>query len=470
MTEERRPHYAVTLAVLATSALAYALSQTMVAPALPQIQRQLDTSTTSVTWVLTVYLLTASIATPIVGRLGDMFGKERVLLYVLGTFGLGSLVGALSHTIGLLVLARAIQGVGGAIFPLAFGIIRDEFPRERVATGIGLISATFGIGGGAGLVLSGLIVDNLDYQWIFWLALIVIAGAALATWLFVPESPVKTPARIDWVGAALLSVALACLLVGVSEGPSWGWSSGRVIGLFGAGVALALVWMRFELRVPAPLVDMKMMRRRAVWTTNMVGLLVGFGMFGSFILIPQLVEEPLRTGYGFGATVTQAGIYMLPSAAVMLVAGPIAGVLASRYGARLPLLMGTLLCALAFGVLAVLHTERWHIYLTGSLMGIGIGFAFASMANVIVEAVDQSQTGVATGMNTIMRTIGGSLGGQISASIVAGAVLAGTGLPAESGFTAAFAISSGAVLAAFFAALAIPRPAPARAAATRLAA
>jgi EmrB/QacA subfamily drug resistance transporter len=470
MSEPHRQHYGITLAVLATSALSYALSQTMVAPALPEIQRQLHTSTTSVTWVLTVYLLTASIATPIVGRLGDMFGKERVLLYVLLTFGAGSLVGALSHSIGLLVLGRAIQGVGGAIFPLAFGIIRDEFPRERVATGIGLISATFGIGGGGGLVLSGVIVDNLNYEWIFWLGLIVIAAAAVATHFFVPESPVKSPARIDWPGAALLAGGLACLLVAVSEGNAWGWSSGRVVGLFAIAAVLVVVWVRFELRAPQPLVDIQMMRRRAVWTTNLTGLLVGFGMFGSFILIPQLVEEPLRTGYGFGATVTQAGIYMLPSAAVMLVAGPIAGALASRYGPRLPLLAGTLLCATAFGVLAVLHSQRWHIYLTGALMGVGIGFAFASMANLIVDAVDQSQTGVATGMNTIMRTIGGSLGGQISASIVAGTVLAGTGLPSEAGFTAAFAISSVAVFIAFCAALAIPRPRAREASMARLAA
>jgi EmrB/QacA subfamily drug resistance transporter len=470
VTEPHRQHYGLTLAVLATSALAYALSQTMVAPALPEIQRQLDTTTTQVTWVLTVYLLTASIATPIVGRLGDMFGKERVLLYVLVTFGAGSLVGALSHTIGLLVLARAIQGVGGAIFPLAFGIIRDEFPRERVATGIGLISATFGIGGGGGLVLSGLIVDNLDYEWIFWLGLIVIAGAAVATYLFVPESPVKSPARIDWTGAALLAGGLACLLLGVSEGNGWGWGSPRTLGLFAASAVLLVIWVRFELHVPQPLVDMQMMRMRPVWTTNLVGLLVGFGMFGSFILIPQLVEQPLRTGYGFGATVTQAGIYMLPSAAVMLVAGPIAGVLASRHGPRLPLLLGTLLCSAAFAVLAVLHTERWHIYLTGTLMGVGIGFAFASMANLIVDAVDQSQTGVATGINTIMRTIGGSLGGQVSASIVAGSVLTATGLPSEDGFTAAFALSAVAVLVAFFAALAIPRPRSREPALARLAA
>ena len=220
-----RQHYNLTLGVLVVSALAFALTQTMVAPALPAIQKDLGASTTEVTWVLTVFLLTASIATPIVGRLGDMFGKERVLLAVLVVFGIGSLVGALSHSIEMLIAARAIQGVAGAIFPLAFGIIRDEFPRERVATAIGLISATFGIGGGAGLVLSGVIVDNLSYEWIFWLGLIVIAIAAVATHFFVPESPVKTPARIDWIGAALLSGALGSLLLGVSEGNNWGWSS-----------------------------------------------------------------------------------------------------------------------------------------------------------------------------------------------------------------------------------------------------
>jgi len=228
----RSQHYGITLAVLATAAMAYAVSQTMVAPALPAIQKDLHTTTTGVTWVLTIYLLTASIATPVLGRLGDMFGKEHVLVGVLGMFALGSLVAGLSHSIGVLVAGRAIQGFGGAVFPLAFGIIRDEFPRERVAQGIGLISATFGIGGGIGLVAAGVIVDNLSYEWIFWIALIVTLIAIVCTLLFVPESPVKVPAKIDWVGAGLLSVGLGTLLLGISQGPSWGWGSARVLGLF----------------------------------------------------------------------------------------------------------------------------------------------------------------------------------------------------------------------------------------------
>src|SRR3954469_12032738 len=238
--QHARQHYGVTLAVLATAALAYAVSQTMVAPALPAIQEDLNTTTTGVTWVLTIYLLTASIATPVLGRLGDMFGKEHVLVWVLGMFALGSLVAALSHSIGLLVAGRAIQGFGGAVFPLAFGIIRDEFPPERVAQGIGLISATFGIGGGVGLVAAGVIVDRLSYEWIFWIALIVTAIAIVCTLLFVPESPVKVPAKIDWLGAVLLSIGLGALLLGISEGPRWGWTSARILGLFVAS-AVAFV-------------------------------------------------------------------------------------------------------------------------------------------------------------------------------------------------------------------------------------
>jgi EmrB/QacA subfamily drug resistance transporter len=453
-THERQ-HHNVTLAVLVTGALAYALSQTMIAPALPRIQAELDTTTTLVTFALTGYLLTASIATPIVGRLGDMFGKERLLVITLSIFGLGSLVCALSHSIELLIAGRAIQGVGGAIFPLSFGIIRDEFPREKVATGIGLISATFGIGGGAGLVISGLIVDHVAYEWIFWLALIVVIPAALATHRFVPESPIKSPARIDWGGAALLSGGLVALLVAVSEGNTWGWGSPAFIGLIAAAAILIATWVRYEARHPEPLVDMRMMRDRPVLTTNLTALLIGFGMFGSYILVPQFVQVPTASGFGFGASVTTAGLFMLPSALVMLVAGPISGLMGSRYGSKLPLVIGTVLACASFLMLAVWHTSHLSIYIATALMGLGIGFSFAAMANLIVEAVDQSQTGVATGMNTIMRTIGGSIGGQVAASIIAGHITA-SGLPAESGYTTAFAVSAFGVALAVLAALAIP--------------
>jgi EmrB/QacA subfamily drug resistance transporter len=445
-----RQHHGLTLAVLAVSGLSFALLQTMVAPALPAIQAEYGASTPAVTWVLTIYLLTASIFTPVLGRLGDMFGKERLLVIVLLVLGAGTLISALSASLPMLIAGRAVQGAGGAIFPLSFGIIRDEFPREKVGSGIGLISATFGVGGGAGLVLSGVIVDHLDYTWIFWLSLLVIAAAVVSAHFFVPESPVKTPARIDWGGAALMSIGLSAVLLAVSEGNSWGWGSARVLGLIAAGAIVLGVWARYELRVPQPLVDMRMMRLRGVWTTNITALMVGFGMFGSFLLVPQFVEMPPAAGFGFGASVTEAGLYLLPSAAVMLVSGPMAGWLGNRLGSRTPLLIGIALVALGFVQLAVLHSEHWHVFLNSVLTGAGIGLAFASMATLIVDAVPQTQTGVATGMNTIMRSIGGALGAQIAASIV--------GAHAdEAHFVVAFLVSAGGLVLAFLAGLCIPR-------------
>lgn len=450
-----RQHYGITLAVLTLGALAYALSQTLVAPALPEIQRELGTTTTAVTFVLTAYLLSASIATPIVGRLGDMFGKERMLVVALSVFALGSLVAALSQSIEMLIAGRVIQGVGGAVFPLSFGIIRDEFPPAKVGTGIGLISATFGIGGGAGLVLSGIIVDNLSYEWMFWLALPVVGIAIITTLLFVPTSPVRDRAKIDWGGAALMSAGLVALLAAVSQGNEWGWLSAPVVALLVGGAAILAIWIRFEDRHPDPLVDMKVMRERAVWTTNLTGFLVGFGMFGSFILIPQLVQVPASSGYGFGASVTEAGLFLIPSSAVMLFAGPLAGSMGDRLGSKLPLLIGTSVAMASFILLALAAQERWAIYVASALLGIGIGFSFAAMANLIVAAVKQTQTGVATGINTIMRTIGGALGGQIAAAVVASETIAG-GLPAESGFHTAFWISAAGLAIAVISAAMVP--------------
>lgn len=336
-----RPHPLRSLLILSLAALAFALAQTTLIPALTELARELDTDAGGVAWTVTGYLLSAAVCTPIFGRLGDMFGKRRLLVVALAIFGAGSVVSALGTSLEVVVAGRFLQGAGGGIFPLCFGIIRDEFPREKVATGIGLISAIFGIGGGAGLILSGLIVDRLPYEWIFWLALLVVVAAAIMTWLYVPESPIRAPARIDWLGAMLMTLGLVLLLLGVSEGNEWGWSSERIVALLGAGVAVLALWTWFESRADHPLVDMRMMRRRGVWTTNVTALLVGFGMFGAFILTPQLVQAPTATGYGFGASVSEAGLFMLPSTLVMLIAGPVAGWLGSRVGSRVPVLIGT---------------------------------------------------------------------------------------------------------------------------------
>jgi EmrB/QacA subfamily drug resistance transporter len=453
--EPERQHPAITLAVVSIAGLSFALLQSLVAPALPDIQHTLATSEGTVAWVLTAYLLSASVATPIIGRLGDVHGKEKSLLVVLIVLAIGTLISALATSIGMMIAGRIIQGAGGGIFPLAFGIIRDEFPSDRVAGSIGLMSAILGVGGGLGIVLAGPIVEHLSYHWLFWLPLTTVALSGVLTYFFIPESPIKAPGRVNWIAAGLLSAGLAALLLAISETTSWGWGSPKTIGLITLGLVILVSWVGVELRARHPLVDMTVMRSRPVWTTDLVAFLLGAGMYSSFIVLPQFVETPTSSGFGFGASVTGAGLFMVPSTVAMLLVGPLAGPLRARFGSRLPLISGCGFAAVGFALLALAHSRPFEVYVAAGLLGIGIGLAFAAMANLIVEAVPPDQTGVATGVNTITRTIGGAFGGQIVATIISGG-----GGPTEASFTLAFAVIAGSLVLSILAGLAIPRTAP----------
>jgi EmrB/QacA subfamily drug resistance transporter len=453
--EAERQHYNVTLAILTLAGIAFALQQTMVIPALPALQRELHTTTTWVTWVLTVFLLVASVATPILGKLGDQYGKERLLVVSLGLFLLGSIVAALAWNIWALIGARAIQGAGGAVFPLSFGIIRDEFPREKVGVAIGLVSAVFGIGGGFGLVLSGVIVDHLSWRWLFIVGGLAIGVAVVLVHRFVPESPIKTPSRVDFVGASLLSGGLIALLLALTEGESWGWTSARTFGLFAAASVLLVAWGWAELRVADPMVDMRMLARREILFTNLTAMVAGFAMFGAFVLVPNFVEIPhglsqsvqRLVDYGFDASATKAGLYLLPSSVTLLFAGPIAGLIGRRIGSKWPLAAGLVLVSASAGSLTEWHDEPWNVLAAMPVLGVGVGFAFASMATLITEAVRPTETGVATGMNTVMRTVGGVIGGQVGAALLAAHTIPHTnGVPSVVGFEVAFGISAVAAL------------------------
>ena len=440
--------------------------QTMVIPALPVLQRSLHTTTTWATWVLTVFLLVASVATPIVGKLGDQYGKERLLAVSLLVFLVGCVGCAVAWNIWSLIAFRALAGVGGGVFPLSFAIIRDEFPPERVGVGIGLVSAVYGVGGGFGIVFAGLIVDHLSWRWLFILGAVVTGVSLALVHRFVPESPIKTKSRVDIPGAILLSLALIALLVALSEGERWHWSSGRTVGVLGASAALFLVWGRVELRVRDPLVDMRMLAHRPILFTNVTALIAGFAMFGTFVLIPNFVETPhglpsataALVHYGFGASATRAGAYLLPGSFMLLFAGPLAGRIGSRIGFKWPLAAGLLVVAASAGLIAAFHTHPWQIWLNQALLGIGAGFAFAAMATLIAENVRVEETGVATGMNTVMRSVGGVIGGQAGAALLAAYTIAGTSVPAETGFVITFAASAGAAVVGAVLACLVPEP------------
>ncbi len=450
-----RTHPNVTLAVLALGGLSYAMLSSLVVPALPTMQHELHTSETGITWLLTGYLLAASVGTAIIGRLGDMYGKEKLLLWTLVVLTFGTLLAAVSSSLSVLIAARFIQGVAGGIFPLAFGIVRDEFPRDKVAGGIGLLSAILGAGGGAGIVLSGVIVEHLNYHWLFWIPLVLVVIAAFATWRLVPESPVRTPGRVNWLAAALMSIGISAVLLAISQTTEWGWGSPKTFGLLAVGAAFIAAWIAVEVRSDTPLVDMAMMRLRGVWTTNTAAFLLGAGLYASFIVFPQFAQLPKSTGFGFGASVVVSGLYLLPATIGMTLLGIKAGAISARFGSRAALLGGTLFSTASFLLLAVAHSEPYQFLIAASLLGVGIGLAFAALGNLIVQAVPSHQTGVASGMNTVMRTLGGALGGQLSATFIAGHTSGN--LPTVTGFTETFVMATGFLVLCFFAGLLVPK-------------
>ncbi|MEV6417341.1 MFS transporter [Kribbella sp. NPDC051718] len=434
---------------------AFSMLQSLVTPALPLIQHDLHTTPALVTWVFTALLLSVSISTPLLGRVGDMVGKERTLLIALVALAVGCLLAAIAPNIGVLIAARAVQGLGGAVFPLSFGIIRDEFPTERVPSVVGLVSAVIAAGGGLGIVLAGPIVQALSWRWLFWIPLVVVTTAAVLVRRYVPESPNRVPGRIDWLAALLLSGWLIALLLPLSTGRSWGWGSARTVGLFAVAAVLLVGWITVELRSKNPLIDMRMMRLPAVWTTNLVALLFGAAMFAVYAFVPQFVQIPKAAGFGFGSSVTQAGLLMLPMLVTMAVAGSLSGPLAPRFGAKAQVVSGSAMSLIAALLFARLHDSPWQLALSTALFGIGLGLAYASMTSLIVQNVPREQTGAATGMNANIRTIGGSIGTAVASSVITGH-LQPSGLPAESGFTDTFYLLAAFSAAAVLLALAIP--------------
>ena len=456
MPEIRSGNPRLTLAVLATVVASFSMLQSLVSPALPVIQHDLHTTASTVTWVFTALLLSVSVATPLLGRIGDMYGKERTLLLGLIALAVGCLLAALAPNVGVLIGARVVQGVGGAVFPLSFGIIRDEFPAERVPSMVGVVSAIIAAGGGLGIVLAGPIVSSLGWRWLFWIPMIVISLAAVMVRRYVPESPNRVPGRIDWLAATLLSGWLVALLLPLSAGRSWGWASLSTIGLFALAVVLLVAWITVELRSRNPLIDMRMMRLPAIWTTNLVALLFGAAMFAVYAFVPQFMQIPKIAGFGFGSSVTQAGLLMLPMLVTMAVTGSLSGPLAPRFSVKSQVVWGSALSLVASLAFAEFHDEPWQVALSTALFGVGLGLAYASMTSLIVQNVPREQTGAATGMNANIRTIGGSIGTALASSIITGHIQP-SGLPAEAGFTDTFLLLSAFAAAAVLLALAIPK-------------
>jgi EmrB/QacA subfamily drug resistance transporter len=446
--------------VLAFAGIVVSLMQTLVIPIVPELPRYLDASPSNAAWAITATLLAAAVATPVVGRLGDMFGKRRMLLVSVVLLVSGSVVCALSDSLVPMIVGRTLQGLAAAVVPLGISIMRDVLPAERLAGSTALMSASLGVGGALGLPAAAFIADRYDWHMLFWIsAALGVVALALLLVLIVPESKVRTGGSFDLLGSLGLSAALVSLLLTVSKGGDWGWTSGTTLGLFAAAVLVFLLWGRYELRTAQPLVDLRTTARRQVLFTNLASAALGFSMFAMSLVLPQVLQLPEQTGYGLGKSMLAVGLILAPQGLVMMAMSAVSAALTKAKGPKVTLMIGAVVVAAGYGLSIALMSEVWHIVLVACVIGGGVGFAYGAMPALIMGAVPASETAAANSLNTLMRSMGTSF-----ASALAGVILAqmttgfgGHALPSENGFKTVMALGAGAALLAFFLASFLPR-------------
>lgn len=440
------------LTALGVSIGSFASLQSLLVPVLPLMQQELATDAAGITWALTTWLIVAAVATPLLGRAGDLYGKRRMFVLALGAVAVGSVVAAIAPNLGVLLLGRALQGVGGALFPLGFGLVRDVLPASRVAGGIGILSALLAVGSGIGTVIAGPLASAIGWRGLFLLPLAGVTIGAVLVLRGLPAADRAVAGRINVSSAILLSAWLVALLLPLSTGSTWGWGSPLVIGLFGAAAVLLAAWIVIELRAREPLVDIRMMRLPGVWNANVAAILVGAAMFGMWAFFARFVQEPVSAGYGLGGTVTTAGLVMLPMLVLMALAGFFSGPLTRILSLRAQLVAGTGLIAVGTAAVALLHNSLAVLTVEAAVLGLGLGVTFAALTNIVIGSVPAHQTGVAGGMNTNLRTIGAAVGTALATAIITGSAAAPGGAPTEEGYVTGFlmlaALAAGATVVA----------------------
>lgn len=432
---------------LCLATAAYSVLQSLVVPALGVFQRELGTTPSGAAWLLTAFLLSASIATPVLGRLADAYGKRRILLVALTAMSIGALTSALATHLPVMIAGRVIQGIGGAVFPLCFALVRDHLPPEARPRAFVVISTVMSVGGAAGTITAGPILTLLSSRWLFLIPALISALAMIPVTLLLPRAkPATTQTKIDWYGAALLSTWLGLLLFAISRFPEPGWPWPLT-----TAVIVAPLWWRSQRRsTPAnprsPLIDLSTLALPTVRATNAATLLLGFGMFGSWMVIPLLIVDR------FAVSPTVVGLAMLPTAVGNLLIMPIHRRLTARQGPRAALATGIAAAGLSYLALAVWHHTLPQILLGILAMDAGIGLAFSAVGALVVEAVPAEQTGVSAAVNTVMRTVGGSLGTAVGGSVL-------TWSTGESSYVTVLLLYAAALAGALICAIQVPRPA-----------
>jgi MFS family permease len=445
------------LPALVLSMLAFSMVQTAVVPILPSLAMGVHVSSGTVAWLMTANLLAAAVLTPLLGRFGDLYGRKTMLLVSLGGLALGSVLAVSTESFAWLVVARVLQGAGGGVFPLAISVVRNQLPPHRIPGGIGAVSAAMGIGSALGLVVTGLLMEQWSYKSVFWAGLLISLVAIAWSVVGIPKDVVTDhTVKVDPLGALTLTGWLCALLLAVSQGNNWGWGSGRIVGLFVAAVVIAAVWAVIELKVQHPLVSIRMLVSPVVAITNVAGAVVGFGMYGCFMVISNFAQTPEKIAhYGFSADVLHAGVMLLPSAIGSMTAAPVGAKLIAARGPRIPLSLGGLLAAVAMGFLAVVNGHPVDLYLAAAVFGFGVGLAYTAMPAAINSAVPIEQSGIANGMNAVFRTVGGAVGTAVLGSTLASDTIEGSPLPTLGAYQEAFWITAIGCFVAAVASLAI---------------
>ncbi|MFB8181384.1 MFS transporter [Streptomyces sp. NPDC055966] len=447
-----------TIPVLASGGILMAVMQTVVVPLLPDLPRLTGASAAAVSWTVTATLLSGAVLTPVLGRAGDMYGKKRVLTAALVLMTLGSVMCALTSDIGVLIAARALQGAAACVVPLSISILRDELPPERRGSAVALMSSTVGIGAALGLPLAALVVQYADWHTMFWLTGALGALGVAATWWAVRESPVREPGRFDVLGALGLAAGLVCLLLGVSQGGTWGWGSARILGLFLAALVILALWWWQQLRTERPLVDLGLASRPRVGLSHVAALLTGFAFYANSLVTAQLVQAPKTTDYGLGLSIVATGLCLLPGGVTMLLLSPLSARISAARGPRITLALGAAVIACGYAVRIADSRDLWMIIVGATVVATGTTLAYSALPTLILHAVPAGQTASANGVNVLMRTIGQAVSSAAVAAVLVhhSSPVGGVPVPTLHGYLLAFAMAGAVALAACAAALTIP--------------
>ncbi|MFC7906110.1 MFS transporter [Streptomyces sp. JHA19] len=448
--------------VLAFAGIVVAVMQTLLVPVIKDLPQLLDTTPSNATWVLTSTLLSGAVATPIMGRLGDLFGKRRMLIASLTVMVAGALLSAVTSALLPMIVGRTLQGFAMGAIPLGIGLMRDMLPRERLGSAMALMSSSIGVGGGLALPAAALVAQHANWHALFYGAAALGVLSIALTLLVVPESEVRAEGTFDLPGALGLSAGLVLFLLPITKGSDWGWSSGMTLGLFGAAAAVLLLWGVYELRTKAPLVDLRTTARPAVLFTNLASIMVGVSFYVVSLVLPQLLQLPESTGYGLGQSMVVAGLLVAPLGLTMMVTAPVYARLSARYGPKTTLILGMLIIAIGYGAGLGLMSAAWQSLVISVVLGAGIGLAYSSLPALIVGAVPASETGAANGLNTLMRSIGTSVSSAVIGMVLANTAndVGGVAVPTMHGFRLSFLIATGAVVLGLAFALLLPRQRP----------